>query len=93
MGPGIPVGSAAKDGYECFDELIQRLRAAGFTDAAQRLDDKLHGTVWTTSSEQIGELGLEILAFQRSTSKASPRLQRSLKQCMAVVRKVWPDIK
>ena len=54
----------SRDGYECFDELIRRLRAAGSSDAARRLDDKLHGTAWTTSSELIGELGLEILAFQ-----------------------------
>lgn len=87
------MGSASEDGYECFDELIRRLRAAGFTDAARKLDDKLHGTAWATSSEQIGELGLEILAFQRSTPKVSARLQRSLRECLDVVRQVWPDIK
>lgn len=85
--------SAPEISYECFEELIRRLRVASHTVAADKLDFMLHKVAWTTGSELIGELGLEILAFQRSAPSVSAELQCSLSDCMSMVRRVWPDIK
>ena len=79
--------------YECFEELIRQLRSAGHTSAAQKLDQTLHGVAWTTGSELIGELGAEILVFQRATPEVDAKLQSTLSRCMAMVRRVWPNIK
>jgi hypothetical protein len=40
----------------------------------------------------MGELGLEILAIQRSARNLSPELQELLCRCMDVVKKAWPNI-
>lgn len=85
-------GTGPKIDYECFEELIQLLQTSGNTDTAQRLDDPLHRVAWTTGSELIGELGLEILAFQETMRGDSPELQRAINRCMVVVRRIWPDI-
>lgn len=77
----------------CFEELIGRLRIEGHNVTANKLDCLLHETAWTTGSELMGELGLEILAFQRSAVGVSAELQRSLNDCMSAVRKVWPGVK
>jgi hypothetical protein len=78
--------------YDCFDELIARLRAAGHAGMADNLDSMLHRVAWTTGSELLGELGAEILRFQRSIPSVDPEVQRSLNRCMDMVRRVWPDI-
>ena len=78
--------------YEIFEELIRQLRVAGHDTTADKLDFLLHRVAWTTGSELIGELGLEITAFQRSVPDASAEVQHALKRCMSVVRNVWPDI-
>jgi len=83
----------SQPGYECFEELILRLRVAAHSATADKLDFILHRVAWTTGSELIGELGSEILAFQRSVADVSVELQRELSDCMTAVRKVWPDIK
>jgi hypothetical protein len=80
-------------GDNCFDELIRQLRAEGHADPAARLHALLKEVAWTTSSELWGELGLEILAFERSGAAASPDLRRRIDTCMRSVRRVWPDIK
>lgn len=79
--------------YECFEMLIRRLRSAGHVAAADKLDFMLHKVAWATASELIGELGLEILSFQRNASDISSDLQRSLDDCLSMVRKVCPDIR
>lgn len=78
--------------YKCFEELVHQLQDAGHTATARKLDEMLH-LAWTTGSELIGELGLEILAFQRTTPEAGPELHDTISRCMAMVRRVWPDIK
>jgi hypothetical protein len=79
--------------YECFEELVQQLQTAGLTTTAQKLDNILHRVAWTSGSELIGELGLEILAFQRTTPQVRVELQDTISRCMTMVRRVWPDIK
>jgi len=79
--------------YECFEELVRQLQTAGLTTTAQKLDNTLHRVAWTSGSELIGELGLEILAFQRTTPEVSVELQGTIRRCMAMVRRIWPDIK
>ena len=86
MSPGVPID------YDCFEELIRQLRSAGHEVTAQKLDDLLHGTAWTTGSELIGELGLEILAFQKITPDAGVELQVTVRQCLEMVRRIWPNI-
>ncbi len=78
--------------YECFEELIRRLRAEDHTRTANKLDFMLHRVAWTTGSELIGELGLEILAFRERVSDMSAELQHSLEKCLSIVRTIWPDI-
>jgi hypothetical protein len=87
------MSSPTQISYECFEELIRRLRGAGHVAAAEKLDFMLHKVAWTTGSELIGELGSEILSFQRSASDVSSELQRSLSDCMSMVRRFWPDIR
>ena len=81
-----------QDGYECFRELVRVLRDEDFGVTAARLDTILRAA-WTTSSELLGELGQEILAFQRCGYEPfSPELRRSLDASLSVVRRVWPHI-
>ena len=87
------MGSDPQTGYECFDELIRRLRAEGHVAPADKLHRLLHEVAWTTGSELIGELGLAILTFQRSMPVVSPDLRRLLDSCSSVVRRQWPNIK
>ena len=79
--------------YECFEELLHRLQAAGHTATAQELDTLLHRVAWTTGSELIGELGLKILTFQRTTHEPGVELEDAIERCLVVVRRIWPNIK
>jgi hypothetical protein len=67
------MGSDPQTGYECFDELIRRLRAEGHVAPADKLHRLLHEVAWTTGSELIGELRLAILTFQLSMPALEPR--------------------
>ncbi len=87
------MSSTAQTGYECFDELIRQRRLEGYVQPAARLHTLLHEVAWTTGSELIGELGLAILAFERSGPTVSSDLRRLLDSCMSFVGRVWPDIK
>ncbi len=74
-----------------FDELITRFREYGFPENADRLA-MLMRSVWTSSSEFIGELGLTVLRFQREQPSVRPELREVLDRCVREARKVWPDI-
>jgi hypothetical protein len=78
--------------YDDFDKLTSMLRAEGHDQVAQRLHVLLHEVAWTTGSELMGELGLEILTFQRSAQSLSAESQNLLCRCLDVVKTVWPDI-
>lgn len=87
------MNSNPQTGYERFDELIRQLRTEGHIEPADKLYMLLHEVAWTTGSELIGELGLTILAFERSMPVVSPDLRRLLDSCISMVRRQWPDIK
>ena len=84
---------SANDGYDCFEHLIARLRTEGHGGVADKLDYLLHKVAWTTGSELLGELGLQILGFQKNVPTTSAEVQQLLASCMDIVRQVWPDIK
>jgi hypothetical protein len=86
------MASSTQISYECFDELIEQLRAAGHASTADKLDFMLHRVAWTTGSESLGELGAEILRFQQSTPSAGVTIQQSVNRSLDMVRRVWPEI-
>ena len=81
-----------KISYECFRELIAQLRAAGHSSTADRLDLMINRVAWTSGSELLAELGVEILQFQRSTRSHSEPLRESLNRSLEMVQRVWPDL-
>jgi hypothetical protein len=87
------MSASAQIDYECFEELIRQLQTGGCPTTARKLDSMLHQVAWTTGSELLGELGSEILAFQRATPSAGAELQDTLSRCMEMVSRVWPGIK
>ena len=87
------MNSSANDGYQCFEQLIVNLGAEGHGDVAAKLDYLLHKVAWTTGSELLGEMGLEILRFQRDHVTVTAELRQSLGSCMDTVRRIWPNIK
>ncbi|MBI4963406.1 MAG: hypothetical protein HY913_09015 [Desulfomonile tiedjei] len=86
------MNSTSRPGEDEFETLITMLRSEGHDQVAQRLHMLLHEIAWTTGSELTGELGLEIVKFQRSAPKVSPALQELLAYCMNRVKQVWPNI-
>ena len=84
--------TASEIDYQAFEDLILKLRQSRYETTADKLDSLLHLEAWTSSSELVGELGLEIVAFDRSASNVPAEVQNGLKRCLAIVRKVWPDI-
>jgi hypothetical protein len=83
----------AGDAYECFRELIQLLRAENAGVTADRLETLLN-SAWTTSSELLGELGLEIVEFQRCGYEPQrEELRNSIEACLSRIRQAWPDIR
>jgi hypothetical protein len=86
------MGSSTQISYECFDELIAQLRAAGHASTADKLDFMLRRVAWTTGSELLGELGAEILRFQQSTPSTSAAIQQSMNRSLDMVRRIWPEI-
>jgi hypothetical protein len=87
------MSSSPQINYDCFDELITELRASGHAETADKLDFILHRVAWTTGSELLGELGAEILRFQRNAPSGSPDLEKSMTRSMEMVRRVWPEIR
>ena len=75
-----------------FDELVTALRAHGLSAEAESVAS-LRSLAWATSSEMIGELGLAVLAIERSLNTVPTDIRQALSDCMKEVRKVWPDIK
>jgi len=64
--------------YQAVDDLIARLKAEAYLVDAQKLDDLLHGTAWTTSSELLGELGL---VLKNMRGKYSRKLENEIREC------------
>ena len=64
--------------YQAIDDLIAQLNAKGHSAEAQKLDDLLHGTAWTTSSELLGELWLALKSMQ---GRYSRELENEIREC------------
>lgn len=47
-----------QDVYDHAESVLAALRSAGFSAQADRINDVLHETAWTTGNELLGELGL-----------------------------------
>lgn len=78
--------------YESFNELIASLRSDGLSEAADRLHVLLHEVAWTTGSELIGELGLELKRIESEGSlKKSPKSLETIEKCFRMVFREWPD--
>lgn len=83
----------AQNSYDCFEELITQLRAAGHARSADILHHRQHVVAWTTGSELLGELGAVMIRFQRSGQSMSGERQQSLSRSLDMVRRVWTDIR
>ena len=64
--------------YQAVDDLIARLNAEGHSADAQKLNELMHGTAWTTSSELLGEL---MLALKNIQGKYSHELETEINEC------------
>ena len=73
-----PRFKTVREYYKAVDELIEKLRAAGKTAEADRLDHLVNKMAWTTGSELLGELGL---AFKDFHGKYSSGLSKEIKEC------------
>lgn len=75
-----------------FDRLTTALRRAGLDVDADQLDEAVHRTAYTTSTEMIGEIGLAVRAAVRSADRvASKELAAAVKAAQVEVQKVWAD--
>lgn len=74
---------------EPFKILAMSLKQSGFTAKGEDLESILNGA-WTTSSELINELGVEILAIRKQCSPLNANQKALVKQCLREVRKAWP---
>ena len=73
-------------------EAIRLARASGLNDAADELESRCFAA-YTTSSEWLGEVGFAILEFvSRTRGQIPSECERELYDCLAEVRKVWPDV-
>jgi len=78
---------------EGFEKLIVQLRAEGHAEMADRLDDLLHHTAWTTGSELNGVLAQTIRSFVRSRPTLSRSLRQALRTCLRATRPPWPALR
>ena len=65
--------------YQAVDDLIAKLHAEGHPADAQKLNDLLHGTAWTTSSELLGEL---MLALKNMQGTHSHEMENEISECL-----------
>lgn len=79
--------------YECFERLIRELRAAGHATPAAELEYLLRTVAWTSGSELLGALGEQILRIQKATPIVADDLSETMEESLAMVRRVWPDIR
>ncbi len=52
------------DFYKAVDNLIERLKTFNHIEEANKLDLLMHHSAWTTGSELLGELTLELRSMQ-----------------------------
>lgn len=74
-----------------FRDLAVELRANGNVEYALALEI-LISTVWTSSSEYVGELGLAVVSYRNSCRSLPEPAELLVRACMQEVGKVWPDL-
>lgn len=73
-----------------FEVAIDCLKKDGLVQEAGRLDSLRHHTAWTTGTEMIGELGLELKrAWPAVKARGSPETRTAFKTAAKLVRKSW----
>ena len=65
--------------YKAVNVLIEKLKAAGFVQDANKLDDLMNHTAWTTGSELLGELSLVLRDMK---GKHSAELDKEINECL-----------
>jgi hypothetical protein len=69
--------------YKALDALIERLETDGHQGDAQKLNTLIHGTVWTTGSELLGELMLTLKSMKGNYSR---ELRNEINECFEFAR-------
>lgn len=83
--------SAPRISYGPFDELIASLRADGLSQEADRLHDLIYKVAWTSGSELLGELGLEMKKLERERGdRFSTPTKAKMDGAWDIVARVWP---
>lgn len=76
---------------DLFESIVDCLKKDGLTSQADRFDELLHRVAWTTGTEMIGELGLEMkrtwpIVKRRGTGETKEVFRTAAR----LVRKSWP---
>jgi hypothetical protein len=78
-------------GADPFETLAAALRREGFPEEAEALDSLLHRTAWTTGTEMLGELGLELKRIRKARwGDIGDEARAAWKEGAARVRTAWP---
>jgi hypothetical protein len=74
-----------------FESIIDCLKKEGLTDQADRFDEVLHHVGWTTGTEMMGELGLELKrTWPIVKRRGSVETKKVFRTAARLVRKSWP---
>lgn len=74
-----------------FESIVDCLKKDGLTDQADRFDELLHHVAWTTGTEMIGELGLEMKrTWPVVKRRGSGKTKEIFRSAARLVRKSWP---
>lgn len=85
--------SGTDDFYAYMDLLGARLSAEGLPDHARKLHTLIHDVAWTTGSELLGELGVELKRIQDLHDPHLPSdLSEAIARSLHFVRKYWPEL-
>ncbi len=85
--------SGTDDFYGFIDLLVKRLSTEGLADHAAKLHTLIHDVAWTSGSELLGELGLELKRIQELHEPHLPSdLVEAISRSRAFVREYWPDL-
>lgn len=85
--------SGTDDFYGFIDLLAQRLSDEGLTNHAAKLHALTHDVAWTSGSELIGELGVELKRLQALHEPQLPAdLMEAVTRALTFVRQYWPGL-
>ncbi len=85
--------SGTDEFYGFIDLLGQRLTTEGLAEHASKLHTLVHEVAWTTGSELLGELGLELKRIQELHEPHLPSdLLAGISRALEFTREYWPDL-